>query len=62
MSDDKNTKAEHPRVLFVDEMSSYMGGLNDRLKEDLREIAGVPNSKYLVRMGWFSSSISWFNW
>lgn len=51
MSDDKNTKAEHPRVLFVDEMSSYMGGLNDRLKEDLREIAGVPNSKYLVRDG-----------
>ena len=49
MSDGKNTKAEHPRVLFVDEMNSYMGGLNDRLKEDLREISGVPNAKYLVK-------------
>ena len=51
MADGNNTNAENPRVLFVDEMSSFMGGQNDRLKEDLREIAGVPNAKYLVKDG-----------
>ncbi len=37
--------------MFIDECGGYFGGLNDSLKEDLRNIDGVPNASYLVKDG-----------
>lgn len=51
MSDETNAKTERRRVLIVDEFSSYFGAQNDRLKEELRAIEGVPNAAYLVKDG-----------
>lgn len=51
MSDDKSANPEQLRMLVVDECSSYFGGQNDSLKEELRKIAGVPNATYLVKDG-----------
>ncbi|KIU54546.1 hypothetical protein QV12_00385 [Pseudomonas putida] len=51
MSDDKHVKTEPPRMLFVDEYSNFLGGLNDTLKEELRKVSGVPNATYLVNDG-----------
>jgi len=51
MYDEKNAKTERQRVLLVDEFSSYFGAQNDRLKEELRAIEGVPNAAYLVKDG-----------
>ncbi|CAI9912256.1 TPA: hypothetical protein L4F62_004063 [Pseudomonas aeruginosa] len=51
MSEDNSVKTARPRVLVVDEYSSFFGGLNDRLKEELRAIEGVPNAAYLVMDG-----------
>lgn len=51
MIDGGSGKTEPRRMLVVDEFSSYFGGLNDNLKEQLRSITGVPNSEYLVRNG-----------
>lgn len=62
MSEDNSVKTARPRVLVVDEYSSFFGGLNDRLKEELRAIEGVPNAAYLVMDGESSSSTSWYSW
>lgn len=51
MSEDYSVNTARPRVLVVDEYSSFFGGLNDRLKEELRAIEGVPNAAYLVMDG-----------
>ncbi|MGG2621707.1 hypothetical protein [Pseudomonas aeruginosa] len=51
MSDEQNAKTERRRVLIVDEFSSYFGAQNDRLKEELRAVDGVPNAAYLVKDG-----------
>ncbi|HEJ3361539.1 hypothetical protein LUW10_32075 (plasmid) [Pseudomonas veronii] len=51
MSNDKNVKTERPRMLVVDEYSNFFGGLNDTLKEELRNVSGVPNATYLVNDG-----------
>eukprot|EP01132_Coremiostelium_polycephalum_P020763 gene20763-24669_t len=51
MSDDKHVKTEPLRMLFVDEYSNFLGGLNDTLKEELRKVSGVPNATYLVNDG-----------
>ncbi|MDS9917751.1 hypothetical protein RMI87_30055 [Pseudomonas aeruginosa] len=51
MSEDYSVKTARPRVLVVDEYSSFFGGQNDRLKEELRAIDGVPNAAYLVKDG-----------
>ncbi|HCF9660087.1 TPA: hypothetical protein NI776_001814 [Pseudomonas aeruginosa] len=51
MSNEITTKTERRRVLIVDEFSSYFGAQNDRLKEELRAIEGVPNAAYLVKDG-----------
>lgn len=48
MSNDKNVKTERPRMLVVDEYSNFFGGLNDTLKEELRNVSGVPNATYLL--------------
>ncbi|EPP9374421.1 hypothetical protein PZF67_006142 [Pseudomonas aeruginosa] len=51
MSEDNNVNTARPRVLIVDEYSSFFGGQSDRLKEELRAIEGVPNAAYLVKDG-----------
>lgn len=51
MSEDNNVNTARPRVLVVDEYSSFFGGQSDRLKEELRAIEGVPNAAYLVMDG-----------
>ncbi|MEA8592128.1 hypothetical protein PZT57_26140 [Pseudomonas aeruginosa] len=51
MSDEQNANTGRRRVLIVDEFSSYFGAPNDRLKEELRAIEGVPNAAYLVKDG-----------
>jgi len=49
MSDDRTVITQRPRTLIVDEFSSYFGDQNDKLKEELREIKGVPSTAYLVK-------------
>lgn len=51
MSGEQNAKTERRWVLVVDEFSSYFGAQNDRLKEELRAVEGVPNAAYLVKDG-----------
>ncbi|HCE7248053.1 TPA: hypothetical protein NHR53_005963 [Pseudomonas aeruginosa] len=51
MSDEQNANTGRRRVLIVDEFSSYFGAQNDRLKEELRAVDGVPNAAYLVKDG-----------
>jgi len=38
-----------PMHVFLDEFSYYLGRHDERLKEELREIEGVPNATYLVK-------------
>jgi hypothetical protein len=45
------TASRTTMVMIPDEMHCYWGGQNDSLKEDLREIDGVPNATYQVKDG-----------
>lgn len=40
-----------PKLMFIDEAGCLLGNKDDQLKEDLREIEGVPNATYLVKDG-----------
>lgn len=44
----EQSKSSLPKVVILDEFSSYFGNPSDSLRRELRDVQGVPNAKYLV--------------